>query len=146
MKTKLRKSALESAIESWYALCRDAARQKIIVVSLSIICALFYLVSAVSFGSNSAATSELQSASRYEIKAGFRAVAMQSAGPLPEMRSGDYVDVIIDSAIVLQRVLVIDFVEQPNRQTTVVLAVPVSNAAMIANAASLGIVSLVLVG
>ena len=142
MKTKL----LESARESWYALCRDAARQKIIVVSLSIICTLFYLVSAVSFSDNSEATSELQGASRYEIKVGFRAVAMQSAGPLPEMRSGDYVDVIIDSAIVLERVSVIDFVEQPNRQTNVVLAVPVSNAAMIANAASLGIVSLVLVG
>ena len=142
MKTKL----LESARESWYALCRDAARQKIIVVSLSIICALFYLVSAVSFSDNSEATSELQGPSRYEIKVGFRAVAMQSAGPLPEMRSGDYVDVIIDSSIVLERVSVIDFVEQPNRQTTVVLAVPVSNAAMIANAASLGIVSLVLVG
>ena len=107
---------------------------------------MFYLVSAVSFSDNSEATSELQGPSRYEIKVGFRAVAMQSAGPLPEMRSGDYVDVIIDSAIVLERVSVIDFVEQPNRQTTVVLAVPVSNAAMIANAASLGIVSLVLVG
>ena len=97
MKIKLLESALESARESWYALCRDATRQKIIVVSLSIICALFYLVSAVSFGNNSAATSELQSASRYEIKVGFRAVAMQSAGPLAEMRSGDYVVVIIDS-------------------------------------------------
>ena len=52
------------------------------------------------------------------------------------MRSGDFVDVIIDSAIVLERVLVIDFVEQPNRQTTVVLAVPVSSAAMIAKVAS----------
>ncbi|MEY4404750.1 MAG: hypothetical protein RI976_681, partial [Actinomycetota bacterium] len=56
------------------------------------------------------------------------------------------VDVIIDSAIVLEQVLVIDIAEQSGRQATIVLAVPVKNSAMIANAAALGVVSLVLVG
>jgi hypothetical protein len=54
--------------------------------------------------------------------------------------------VIIDSAIVLEQILVIDIAEQSGRQTTIVLAVPVENSAMIANAATLGVVSLVLVG
>ncbi len=138
MKTKL--------LESWYELCRDATRQRIVVISLSIICALLFLVSAVSFRNNDVATSDLQGASRYEIPFGFRAVAMQSAGPLPEIQVGDFVDVIIDSAISLERVLVFDVIDLPNRQTTVVLAVPMTEVAMVANAASLGVVSLVLVG
>ncbi len=138
MKTKL--------LESWYELCRDATRQRIVVISLSIICALLFLVSAVSFRNNDVATSDLQGASRYEIPFGFRAVAMQSSGPLPEIQVGDYVDVIIDSAISLERVLVFDVIDLPNRQTTVVLAVPMTEVAMVANAASLGVVSLVLVG
>lgn len=138
MKTKL--------IESWYSLCRDAARQRIVVISLSIFCALVYFVSATSFKSEKFAPAALQSASRYEIPNGFRAVAMQSAGPLPTLQSGNHVDVIIDSAIVLEQVLVIDIVEQSGRQATIVLAVQVANSAMIANAAALGIVSLVLVG
>ena len=138
MKTKL--------LESWYGLCRDATRQRIVVISLSIICALLFLVSAVSFRNNDVATSDLQGASRYEIPFGFRAVAMQSAGPLPEIQVGDFVDVIIDSAISLERVLVFDVIDLPNRQTTVVLAVPMTEVAMVANAASLGVVSLVLVG
>ena len=138
MKTKL--------LESWYELCRDATRQRIVVISLSIICALLFLVSALSFRNNDVATSDLQGASRYEIPFGFRAVAMQSAGPLPEIQVGDYVDVIIDSAISLERVLVFDVIDLPNRQTTVVLAVPMTEVAMVANAASLGVVSLVLVG
>ena len=138
MKTKL--------LESWYELCRDATRQRIVVISLSVICALLFLVSAVSFHNNDVATSDLQGASRYEIPFGFRAVAMQSAGPLPEIQVGDYVDVIIDSAISLERVLVFDVIDLPNRQTTVVLAVPMTEVAMVANAASLGVVSLVLVG
>ena len=138
MKTKL--------LESWYSLCRDAARQRIVVISLSIFCALVYFVSAASFNSEKLAPAELQSASRYEIPVGFRAVAMQSAGPLPTLQSGNHVDVIIDSAIVLEQVLVIDIVEQSGRQATIVLAVPVANSAMIANATALGIVSLVLVG
>jgi hypothetical protein len=71
---------------------------------------------------------------------------MQSAGPLPILQSGNRVDVIIDSAIVLEQVLVIDIAEQSGRQATIVLAVPVENSAMIANAATLGVVSLVLVG
>ncbi len=138
MKTKL--------LESWYELCRDATRQRIVVISLSIICALLFLVSALSFRNNDVATSDLQGASRYEIPFGFRAVAMQSAGPLPEIQVGDFVDVIIDSAISLERVLVFDVIDLPNRQTTVVLAVPMTEVAMVANAASLGVVSLVLVG
>ncbi|MDA0286519.1 MAG: hypothetical protein O3B92_04000 [Actinobacteria bacterium] len=104
------------------------------------------MVSAVSFHDNDVATSDLRGASRHEIPFGFRAVAMQSAGPLPEIHSGDYVDVIIDSAISLERVLVFDVIDLPNRQTTVVLAVPMTEVAMVANAASLGVVSLVLVG
>ena len=71
---------------------------------------------------------------------------MQSAGPLPTLQSGDYVDVIVDSAIALEQVLVIDVAEQSGRQATIVLAVPVANSATIANAAALGVVSLVLVG
>ncbi len=138
MKTKL--------LETWSELCRDATRQRIVVISLSIICALLFLVSAVSFHDSDVATSDLQGASRYEIPLGFRAVAMQSAGPLPEIHTGDYVDVIIDSAISLERVLVFDVIDLPNRQTTVVLAVPMTEVAMVANAASLGVVSLVLVG
>ncbi|MFM7828287.1 MAG: hypothetical protein ACKO92_00400 [Actinomycetota bacterium] len=85
-------------------------------------------------------------ASASAVPVGFRAVALQSAGPLPEIRTGDHVDVIIDSTIALERVLVFDVIDQPNRQTTVVLAVPVTSTAMIANAAALGAVSLVLVG
>lgn len=138
MKTKL--------LDTWYSLCRDAARQRIFIVSLAAVCTLFYFISAVSFGGSRSNETELQNQSRYEIPIGFRAVAMQSAGPLPEMRSNDLVDVIIDSAIALERISVIDVVEQQNRQTTVVLAVPVGSAAMIANASSLGILSLVLVG
>lgn len=138
MKTKI--------LESWYSLCRDAARQQIVVISLSIFCALVYFVSAISFSSNTVAPATLQSASRYEIPSGFRAVAMQSAGPLPTLQSGNHVDVIIDSEIVLEQVSVIDIVEQSGRQATIVLAVPVANSAMIANAAALGVVSLVLVG
>ncbi len=138
MKTKI--------LESWYSLCRDATRQRIIVISLSIFCALIYFVSAATFNNNIVAPAALQNASRYEIPVGFRAVAMQSAGPIPTLQSGDHVDVIIDSAIVLEQVLVIDIVEQSGRQATIVLAVPVANSAMIANAAALGVVSLVLVG
>lgn len=138
MKTKI--------LESWYSLCRDATRQRIVVISLSIFCALIYFVSAATFNNNIVAPAALQSASRYEIPVGFRAVAMQSAGPLPTLQSGNHVDVIIDSEIVLEQVLVIDIVEQSGRQATIVLAVPVANSAMIANAAALGVVSLVLVG
>ena len=138
MKTKL--------LESWYALCRDAARQRIVVISLSIFCALVYLVSATSFSRDNAKPVPLQSSSRYEIPFGFRAVAMQNAGPLPTLQSGNHVDVIVDSAIVLEQVLVIDIAEQSGRQATIILAVPVENSAMIANAAALGVVSLVLVG
>lgn len=138
MKTKI--------LESWYSLCRDATRQRIVVISLSIFCALIYFVSAATFNNNIVTPAALQSASRYEIPVGFRAVAMHSAGPIPTLQSGDHVDVIIDSAIVLEQVLVIDIVEQSGRQATIVLAVPVANSAMIANAAALGVVSLVLVG
>ena len=100
----------------------------------------------MSFSGEKLAPVALQSTSRYEIPEGFRAVAMQSAGPLPTLQSGNHVDVIIDSAIVLEHVLVIDIAEQSGRQTTIVLAVPVENSAMIANAAALGVVSLALVG
>ena len=100
----------------------------------------------MSFSEEKLAPVALQSASRYEIPEGFRAVAMQSAGPLPTLQSGNHVDVIIDSAIVLEQVLVIDLAEQSGRQATIVLAVPVENSAMIANAAALGVVSLILVG
>ena len=133
-------------VESWYSLCRNAARQRLVVVSLSIFCALIYFVSATSFHRDDATTRATQNASRYEIPFGFRAVAMQSAGPLPTLQSGDYVDVIVDSAIALEQVLVIDVAEQTGRQATIVLAVPVANSATIANAAALGMVSLVLVG
>ena len=133
-------------LESWYSLCRDAARQRIVFISLSVFCGLVYFVSAMSFNDEKLAPAALQSASRYEIPNGFRAVAMQSAGPLPILQSGNRVDVIIDSAIVLEQILVIDIAEQSGRQATIVLAVPVENSAMIANAAALGVVSLVLVG
>ena len=133
-------------LESWYSLCRDTARQRIVVISLSVLCGLVYFVSAMSFNNEKLAPVALQSTSRYEIPEGFRAVAMQSTGPLPTLQSGNHVDVIIDSAIVLEQVLVIDIAEQSGRQTTIVLAVPVENSAMIANAAALGVVSLVLVG
>ncbi|MFZ8892538.1 MAG: hypothetical protein ACO3EJ_01180 [Ilumatobacteraceae bacterium] len=133
-------------LESWYSLCRDAARQRIVVISFSVFCGLVYFVSAMSLNDEKLAPAVLQSASRYEIPNGFRAVAMQSAGPLPILQNGNHVDVIIDSAIVLEQVLVIDIAEQSGRQATIVLAVPVENSAMIANAAALGVVSLVLVG
>ncbi len=138
MKTKL--------LESWYSLCRDAARQRVAVVLLSVFCVLIYFVTAFSFSSNTVAPAAGQSTGRYEIPIGFRAVAMQSAGPLPTLQSGNHVDVIIDSEIVLEQVLVIDIAEQSGRQATIVLAVPVKSSAMVANAASLGVVSLVLVG
>ncbi len=48
--------------------------------------------------------------------------------------------------VIMRRVLVFDVIDLPNRQTTVVLAVPMTEVAMVANAASLGVVSLVLVG
>lgn len=133
-------------LESWYSLCRDAARQRIVAILLSVFCGLVYFVSAMSFNDENLVPAALQTASRYEIPNGFRAVAMQSAGPLPILQSGNHVDVIIDSAIVLEQVLVIDIAEQSGRQATIVLAVPVENSAMIANAAALGGVSLVLVG
>ena len=133
-------------LESWYSLCRDAARQRIVVISLSVFCGLVYFVSAMSFNDAKLVPTTLQTASRYEIPNGFRAVAMQSAGPLPILQSGNRVDVIIDSAIVLEQVLVIDVAEQSGRQATIVLAVPAENSAMVANAAALGVVSLVLVG
>jgi len=135
----------KNLLEIWYDLCRDSARQKIVVIALSIICALFYLVSAVAVRPEAKPSTEL-GASASAIPAGFRAVALQSAGPLPEIRTGDHVDLIIDSTIALEHVLVYDVIDQPNRQTTVVLAVPMKNTAMIANAAALGAVSLVLVG
>ena len=130
--------------DQWHALCRDASRQRVVIILLSILSALFYLVTALSFSPDTQVTAVQDS--RYEIPFGFRAVAMQSAGPLPEIQVGDYVDVIIDSAISLERVLVFDVIDLPNRQTTVVLAVPMTEVAMVANAASLGVVSLVLVG
>ncbi|MBM3741343.1 MAG: hypothetical protein ACKOH9_03880 [Actinomycetota bacterium] len=135
----------KNLLEVWYDLCRDAARQKILVIVLAIICSLFYLVSAVAMRPEAKQPIAL-GASASAVPVGFRAVALQSAGPLPEIRTGDHVDVIIDSTIALERVLVFDVIDQPNRQTTVVLAVPVTSTAMIANAAALGAVSLVLVG
>jgi hypothetical protein len=133
-------------LEFWYSLCRDTARQRVVIISLSLFCGLIYFVSAMSLNNEKLATTAVQSASRYEIPNGFRAVAMQSAGPVPILQSGNHVDVIVDSAIVLEQVLVIDIAEQSGRQATIVLAVPVENSAMIANAAALGAVSLVLVG
>lgn len=138
MKTRL--------LDSWYALCRDATRQRLVVIALSIFCSLIYLVSAISFSREDVSLAAQPSTSRHEIPAGFRAVAMQSAGPIPTLQRGDQVDVIIDSVVALEKVLVVDLVESQGRQATVVLAVPVANSAMIANAAALGIVSLVLVG
>ncbi len=106
--------------------------------------ALFYLVTALGFTSGSGApiTQDI----RHEIPAGFRAVAMQSVGPLPDVRVGDFVDVIIDATVALDRVLVIDVVLQPGRSETIVLAIPVASAPQIADAAALGIVALALVG
>jgi hypothetical protein len=130
-------------IDQWYALCRDASRQRLVIVALAILSALLYLVTALGFTSSSIVAPQ---DSRHEIPAGFRAVAMQSVGPLPELRAGDYVDVIINATVVLDRVLVIDVALQPGRSETVVLAVPLTNAPKIANAAALGIVALVLVG
>lgn len=131
-------------IDQWYALCRDASRQRLVIISLSALSALFYLVTALGFtaGSNISTTQD----TRYEIPAGFRAVAMQSIGPLPDLRAGDFVDVIIDATVALDRVMVIDVASQPGRSETVVLAVPLSSAPQIADAAALGIVALVLVG
>ena len=131
-------------IDQWYALCRDASRQRLVIVALAILSALLYLVTALGFTSSSSVASPQDS--RHEIPAGFRAVAMQSVGPLPELRAGDYVDVIINATVVLDRVLVIDVAMQPGRSETVVLAVPLTNAPKIADAAALGIVALVLVG
>ena len=56
------------------------------------------------------------------------------------------VDVIIDAAVVLDRVLVIDVSLQSGHAETVVLAVQSNQAPQIANASALGIVTLVLVG
>jgi hypothetical protein len=131
-------------IDQWYALCRDALRQRLVIVALATLSALFYLVTALGFTSSSSVATIQDS--RHEIPAGFRAVAMQSVGPLPELRAGDYVDVIINATVVLDRVLVIDVALQPGRSETVVLAVPLTNAPKIADAAALGIVALVLVG
>ncbi len=131
-------------VDQWYALCRDSARQRLVIISLSVLSALFYLVTALSFSSNPSTTAGQDS--RYEIPAGFRAVAMQSIGPLPEIVAGDLVDVIIDAAVALDRVLVIDVAVQTGRQTTIVLAVPIADAPKIADAAALGVVALVLVG
>ena len=131
-------------VDQWYALCRDNARQRLVIISLSVLSALFYLVTALSFSASPNTTSGQNS--RYEIPAGFRAVAMQSIGPLPEIVVGDFVDVIIDAAVALDRVLVIDVAVQTGRQATIVLAVPLVDAPKIANAAALGVVALVLVG
>jgi hypothetical protein len=131
-------------VEQWYALCRDASRQRLVIISLSVLSALFYLVTALSFSTSPNTTSGHES--RYEIPAGFRAVAMQSIGPLPEIIVGDFVDVIIDAAVALDRVLVIDVSMQSGHQPTIVLAVPLADAPKIANAAALGVVALVLVG
>ena len=131
-------------IDQWYALCRDASRQRLVVISLSILSTLFYLVTALGFTSSSGST--ISRDIRYEIPAGFRAVAMQSVGPLPDVRAGDFVDVIIDATVALDRVLVIDVLLQPSRSETIVLAIPVASAPQIADAAALGIVALVLVG
>ena len=131
-------------IDQWYALCRDASRQRFVIISLSILSTLFYLVTALGFTSSSGST--ISRDIRYEIPAGFRAVAMQSVGPLPDVRAGDFVDVIIDATVALDRVLVIDVLLQPSRSETIVLAIPVASAPQIADAAALGIVALVLVG
>ena len=131
-------------IDQWYALCRDASRQRLVIISLSILSTLFYLVTALGFTSSSGST--ISRDIRYEIPAGFRAVAMQSVGPLPDVRAGDFVDVIIDATVALDRVLVIDVLLQPSRSETIVLAIPVASAPQIADAAALGIVALVLVG
>ena len=131
-------------VDQWYALCRDNARQRLVIISLSVLSALFYLVTALSFSTSPNTTSGHES--RYEIPAGFRAVAMQSIGPLPEIIVGDFVDVIIDAAVALDRVLVIDVSMQSGHQPTIVLAVPLADAPKIANAAALGVVALVLVG
>ena len=103
-----------------------------------------FLVTSLSFSTSPNTTSGHES--RYEIPAGFRAVAMQSIGPLPEIIVGDFVDVIIDAAVALDRVLVIDVSVQSGHQATIVLAVPLADAPKIANAAALGVVALVLVG
>ena len=131
-------------IDQWYALCRDASRQRFVIISLSILSTLFYLVTALGFTSSSGST--ISRDIRYEIPAGFRAVAMQSVGPLPDVRAGDFVYVIIDATVALDRVLVIDVLLQPSRSETIVLAIPVASAPQIADAAALGIVALVLVG
>ena len=131
-------------VDQWYALCRDNARQRLVIISLSVLSALFYLVTALSFSASPNTTSGHES--RYEIPAGFRAVAMQSIGPLPKIVVGDFVDVIIDAAVALDRVLVIDVSMQSGHQPTIVLAVPLADAPKIANAAALGVVALVLVG
>ncbi len=131
-------------VDQWHALCRDNARQRLVIISLSVLSALFYLVTALSFSASPNTTSGHES--RYEIPAGFRAVAMQSIGPLPEIIVGDFVDVIIDAAVALDRVLVIDVSMQSGHQATIVLAVPLADAPKIANAAALGVVALVLVG
>ena len=131
-------------IDQWYALCRYASRQRFVIISLSILSTLFYLVTALGFTSSSGST--ISRDIRYEIPAGFRAVAMQSVGPLPDVRAGDFVDVIIDATVALDRVLVIDVLLQPSRSETIVLAIPVASAPQIADAAALGIVALVLVG
>ncbi|MSX99388.1 MAG: hypothetical protein F2741_05695, partial [Actinobacteria bacterium] len=89
-------------IDQWYALCRDASRQRLVIVALSILSALLYLVTALGFTSSSSVATTQDS--RHEIPAGFRAVAMQSVGPLPELRAGDYVDVIINATVALDRV------------------------------------------
>lgn len=136
----------QKLIEAWHALCRDSARQRLVIIALTVFCSLIYLVSAVSFSHGEITVATQQGSGRLAIPFGFRAVAMQSAGPLPRLQNGDRVDVIVDSATVLEEVLVVDVTEQSGRQTTVVLAVPVSKSAMIANAASLGALSLVLVG
>ncbi|MDA2954596.1 MAG: hypothetical protein O3B17_02030, partial [Actinomycetota bacterium] len=98
-------------IDQWHTLCRDVSRQRVVIILLSILSALFYLVTALSFSPDTQVTAVQDS--RYEIPFGFRAVAMQSAGPLPEIQVGDYVDVIIDSAISLERVLVFDVIDLP---------------------------------
>ena len=132
-------------LDQWYALCRDASRQRIVIIALAVVSALMYLVTALSFNNDVVQTTVSQN-SRYEIPAGFRAVAIQSASPLPQLNSGDYVDVIVDATVVLERVLVIDVVTQSGRPETIVLAVPYIDAPTIANASSLGIVALVVVG
>ena len=115
------------------------------IIAFAVVSALMYLVTALSFNSDVVRTTVSQNI-RYEIPAGFRAVAIQSTGPLPQLNSGDYVDVIVDATVVLERVLIIDVVTQSGRPETIVLAVPYIEAPTIANASSLGIVALVVVG